>query len=51
MEKRIAEIVKNSREKLVAALQQAEAEAQAAGLLPDVVDEARTAETTILGAG
>ncbi len=36
---------------LVAALRQAEAEARAAGLLPDEVDEARAAETTILGAG
>ena len=34
-----------------AALRQAEAEARAAGLLPDEVDEARAAETTILGAG
>ncbi len=30
---------------------EAEAEARGAGLLPDVVDEARAAETTILGAG
>ncbi len=37
--------------KLVTALQQAEAEARAAGLLLDEVDEARAAETTILGAG
>ena len=36
---------------LVTALQQAEAEARAAGLLLDEVDEARAAETTILGAG
>ncbi len=36
---------------LVAALRQAEAEARAAGLLLDEVDEARAAETTILGAG
>ena len=36
---------------LVAALRQAGAEARAAGLLPDEVDEARAAETTILGAG
>ena len=98
MEKRIAEITKNSREKLivglteftkddktydmvsarvhydtgngemrpgrnglnvpvrllpefVAALRQAGSEARAAGLLPDQDDEARAAETTILGAG
>ncbi len=51
MEKRIAEIVKNSREKLVAALQQAEVEARAGGVLLDEVDEARAAETAILGAG
>ncbi len=37
--------------KLVTALQQAEAEARAAGLLLDEADEARAAETTILGAG
>ncbi len=36
---------------LVAALRQAETEARAAGWLPDEVDGARTAETTILGAG
>ncbi len=36
--------------KLVTALQQAEAEARAAGLLLDEADEARAAETTILGA-
>lgn len=36
---------------LVAALRQAGAEARAAGLLLDEDDEARAAETTILGAG
>ncbi len=36
---------------LVAALRQTGAEARAAGLLPDEVDKARAAETTILGAG
>ncbi len=36
---------------LVAALRQAGSEARAAGLLPDQDDEARAAETTILGAG
>ncbi len=36
---------------LVAALRQAGAEARAAGLLPDEVDEAPAPETTILGAG
>ncbi len=36
---------------LVAVLRQAEAEARAAGLLLDEADEARAAETTILGAG
>ncbi len=35
----------------VAALRQAGSEARAAGLLPDEVDGARAAETTILGAG
>ncbi len=36
---------------LIAALREAEADARAAGLLLDEADEARAAETTILGAG
>ena len=36
---------------LVTALQQAETEARAAGLLPDEVDEERAAEPSTIGAG